>query len=289
MRLVTLALCRWVVLLSLGAACALCARADWLRWRGPNGDGVSTETAWTPAALSAGPKIVWQANVGAGFSSVAIQGSYLYTLGSDSAYTFVLCLDANNGKQLWRVSYECRQGTYGPQATPTASGGLIFKLRTEGHLHCLDARTGKILWARHLVKDFKVVRPYYGFAGSPVYHSISHRQSPQEIGSGTTIRASAGVTHRSKAGVAFPGPLRSIARAGFFCYPVIMGKVRMARLVRRGPEERTFDREFWQKVGPEGRFAAAWEMTAHAVLIRGNDARKSGLQRSVQNILRRKG
>jgi len=63
----------------------------------------------------------------------------------------------------------------------------------------------------------------------------------------------------------------------------------MARLVRRGPEERTFDREFWQKVGPEGRFAAAWEMTAHAVLIMGNDARKSGLQRSVQNILRRKG
>ena len=157
-----------VVVLLLCGLTAPCTYSDWPRWRGTNADGVSAETAWAPTALSAGPKILWQAKVGMGFSSLSIQGNSLYTMGSDISHSFVYCLDANVGKQIWKATYECRQGTYGPQSTPTVSGGLIFTLSTEGHLHCLDARTGKLLWARHLVKDFKVVRPYYGFAGSPV-------------------------------------------------------------------------------------------------------------------------
>jgi hypothetical protein len=32
--------------------------ADWPRWRGPNGDGISTETDWDPEAFKGGPKIV---------------------------------------------------------------------------------------------------------------------------------------------------------------------------------------------------------------------------------------
>jgi hypothetical protein len=68
-----------------------------------------------------------------------------------------------------------------------------------------------------------------------------------------------------------------------------MARIRMARLVRRGVEERSFDREFWRRVGPEGRFAASWEMIAEAGFIKGKNADQSGLQRSVQNILRRKG
>lgn len=168
MRPETHTLRRWAVLLLVCGLTAPCTYSDWPRWRGPNGDGVSSETAWDPTALSAGPKLVWQTNVGIGFSNVSIQGKYLYTMGSDIRHTLVYCLDANTGKQLWKASYECRQGTYGPQATPTVDGGYLFTLSTEGNLHCFDARTGKILWIKHLVKDFKVVRPYYGFAGSPV-------------------------------------------------------------------------------------------------------------------------
>ena len=66
-------------------------------------------------------------------------------------------------------------------------------------------------------------------------------------------------------------------------------RVVMARMVKRGAEERNFDRTFWRHVGHEGRFAAAWEMIAEAELIRGKRVRQSRLQRSVQNIFRRKG
>lgn len=58
-------------------------------------------------------------------------------------------------------------------------------------------------------------------------------------------------------------------------------KIRTARLVPFGEADRSFDREFWRKVGPEGRFAAAWQMVVDAHLLRGKDASELRLQRSV--------
>jgi len=43
-----------------------------------------------------------------GFSSLSIQGNSLYTMGSDISHSFVYCLDANVGKQVWKATYECR-------------------------------------------------------------------------------------------------------------------------------------------------------------------------------------
>ena len=62
----------------------------------------------------------------------------------------------------------------------------------------------------------------------------------------------------------------------------------MARLVKRSEMDRSFDIEFWQRVGVQGRFEAAWQMVKDAHSIRGEDVDESRLQRSVQNIKRRK-
>ena len=54
-------------------------------------------------------------------------------------------------------------------------------------------------------------------------------------------------------------------------------------------DKNTFNVEFWKKVSPEVKFAATWEMVSEVNLIRGEkDAGESRLQRSVQNIKRRK-
>jgi len=37
-------------------------------------------------------------------------------------------------------------------------------------------------------------------------------------------------------------------------------RIGMSRLIRRDQQDRAFDIEFWQKVGAQGRFAAAWQM-----------------------------
>ena len=61
-------------------------------------------------------------------------------------------------------------------------------------------------------------------------------------------------------------------------------------LCRRGEEEWKFDREFWQSVGAQMRFAAAWRMVVEVEMIRGKSyAGERRLQRSVQHIQRRRG
>jgi len=56
------------------------AAGDWPRWLGPNGDGVSAETEWSSKWPDDGPKILWEKNVGRGYSNVAVVGDRLYTM-----------------------------------------------------------------------------------------------------------------------------------------------------------------------------------------------------------------
>ena len=62
----------------------------------------------------------------------------------------------------------------------------------------------------------------------------------------------------------------------------------MARVLRPGEvDDGSFDLEFWERIGAEGRFAAAWEMVCEAAAIRGKDGDQSRLQRSVLRVERR--
>ena len=120
--------------------------SDWPQWRGPNRDGVSHESGWLTAWPADGPRVLWRASVGAGFSSVAIADGRVYTLGNQSGTDFAYCLDAATGRVVWQHSYPCCQGSYrGPRATPTVSGGLVYTLSREGDLFCFRAATGEMV------------------------------------------------------------------------------------------------------------------------------------------------
>ena len=141
---------------------------DWPRFRGPDGNGISKETAWHPEALNT-PKILWKANVGAGQSSVAIKGHRLYTMGNRAYTDIVSCLDIKDGREVWNHSYPCKgDDVPGPHATPTIDGGSVYTLSRVGQLFCLNAADGKVKWQKNLLSDFKVKEPGWGFAGSIV-------------------------------------------------------------------------------------------------------------------------
>ena len=64
----------------------------------------------------------------------------------------------------------------------------------------------------------------------------------------------------------------------------------MTRILRNHEkDDGSFDLEFWQKVGAEGRFAAAWEMVQEVLAFRGQDGDQPRLQRSVTRVIRRPG
>lgn len=141
--------------------------AEWPQWRGPDRDGISSEQGWLKDG--AAPRTVWEASVGSGYSSVAVKGGKLYTMGNSGDTDSVLCFDAVKGTQVWKQSYPCGGGGYpGPRATPTVDGKSVFTLSREGLLLCLDADSGTITWKRDIKSDMGVAIPQWGFASSPL-------------------------------------------------------------------------------------------------------------------------
>lgn len=154
----------WLVIL-----CGILATtaADWPQWRGPRRDGIARETGWHWPAV--GPRRLWSAQVGEGFSSVAVSRGRLYTMGNRNGQDVVSCLNAGIGRVIWTHRYPCPTGDYGgPRATPTVDGGRVYTLSREGQAFCLDAVTGKVVWAKDLRRETGAETPRWGFASSPL-------------------------------------------------------------------------------------------------------------------------
>ncbi|HKS35965.1 MAG TPA: PQQ-binding-like beta-propeller repeat protein, partial [Verrucomicrobiae bacterium] len=145
---------------------------DWYRWRGPDANGISKETGWSTAWPSEGPKQLWKANVGTGFSSISISKGRAYTMGNRHDTETVYGLDADTGAVIWKHSYPCvaDPNLYegGPNATPTVDGKVVYTFSRRGHVFALHAETGKVVWSRDLRTEIGLKLPEWGFSGSPL-------------------------------------------------------------------------------------------------------------------------
>jgi len=160
-----------VVLLVLASASygQTSEKQDWPQFRGPDRNGISMETKWNPKALQGGAKVLWKANVGEGWSSVAISGDKLFTMGWKGGQDTVCALNIKDGTTVWKYSYPSEKCDYtGPRATPATDGKVIYSLGAGGQISCLAAMDGKVLWKKNLVSEFGVSTPRWNLAGSPV-------------------------------------------------------------------------------------------------------------------------
>ena len=142
-----------VLLASPGPASA----ADWPGWRGPNRDGVSPEKGLLPQWGPQGPPLAWKApGVGSGFSSVAVVGDRLYTMGDKDGAQQVFALKRDGGSLVWktRVGAPLTDSRGGPRSTPVVDGDRVYALGSDGDLVCLDALTGATVWSRSLERDY---------------------------------------------------------------------------------------------------------------------------------------
>jgi outer membrane protein assembly factor BamB len=133
------------------------AAGDWPGWRGPNRDGSSGETGLLAEWPAGGPRLLWKAGgLGAGFSSVAVVGDRLYTLGDREGAQHVLALSKADGRILWatRVGSPHDDQYAGPRGTPTVDGELLYAVGTDGDLVALETATGKERWRKGLAREF---------------------------------------------------------------------------------------------------------------------------------------
>lgn len=146
--------------------------ANWPQWRGPNRDGVSKETGLLKQWPAEGPPLAWKASgAGRGYSSFSVANGKLYTMGLRGDREFVVAFDIATGKEAWSTAHGSafrNDRGDGPRGTPTVDGDRIYALGGAGDLSCLDARTGKIVWTKNVLKEFGGSNITWGISESPL-------------------------------------------------------------------------------------------------------------------------
>ncbi len=172
----------------LVVAAAMVRGDDWPQWLGPQRDSIWRETGIVERFPAGGPPVRWRVPIGGGYAGPAVAGGRVYVTdriraegardpdsqfsrGSTRSKERVQCLNEADGKTLWTYEYPCVYSiSYpaGPRTTPVVADGKVWTLGSEGHLVCLDAATGKMIWMRALKEDYGIQSPTWGFAGHPL-------------------------------------------------------------------------------------------------------------------------
>jgi outer membrane protein assembly factor BamB len=133
---------------------------------------VSAETGLLKRWPPEGPRQVWKATgLGSGYSTPSVADGRLFVMGSHGPDEYLMALDLKDGHQLWstRVGLvgENRGPEYpGPRSTPTVDGDLVYTLGSDGDLECATVDRGRILWHKHLERDFGGKRGIWAYAES---------------------------------------------------------------------------------------------------------------------------
>ncbi len=154
------------------------AKADWLQWRGPNGNGVAADGEKPPTFWSPTKNVIWKSPVpGRGHSSPIVVGDrvILTTADEGTQEQSVHCFNRKTGKPMWKLAVS-RGGFHKKihnknthaSPTPASDGKLIYALfphHGDVQLIALDL-DGNSQWQIN-VGGYKPQKYTFGYAASP--------------------------------------------------------------------------------------------------------------------------
>ncbi len=199
------------IIVALGLAVS-CPAEDWPQWRGPRGNGVSLEKSlpqtWSEQSVRwksalAGPgassPIVWgdrvfvtaqagKAPLRPGSQPTLARGEGIQperpmSLGEPDSGRGVLlvveCLRRSDGRRLWQYTMpaegdlpELHQNHNLASPSPVTDGTRVYALFGTGQLAALDF-SGKLVWNRHLGREYSRFDVDWGHGSSPVLYQGS--------------------------------------------------------------------------------------------------------------------
>ncbi|MCH8808083.1 MAG: PQQ-binding-like beta-propeller repeat protein, partial [Planctomycetes bacterium] len=143
----------------LVCACVDSASAQWTQWGGPRRDFTSDATGLVEK---------WH-------SSILVDGDFLYTMCRRGDQDAVLAMHADTGKTAWEFKYDAPTKPRmrldfgpGPHSTPLIVGERIFTVGATVLFHCLNKRTGAVLWSHDLMEELGASHVGRGYAASPI-------------------------------------------------------------------------------------------------------------------------
>ena len=158
-----------------------CSGESWAAYRGPAGDGVSTETLQSQSAT---PKLAvrWKVATPLGFSSLVINDGQVVTLIARDGREFAVSLDAATGEERWQTPLGTtkynggggdsgapnNRGGDGPRSTPAIDGDRVLIYDAHLKLWCLSLADGSIRWTRDVLEQHQGRNIKWSNASSPV-------------------------------------------------------------------------------------------------------------------------
>ncbi|HYH86064.1 MAG TPA: PQQ-binding-like beta-propeller repeat protein [Pyrinomonadaceae bacterium] len=146
-------------------------RNYWTNFRGPARDGRYDEqpvrTNW-----DGGLKLLWRQPSGGGYSSFSVADGVAFTIEQRRGQEVVAAYQVETGRELWTHGWNALfhpdDTGDGPRATPTWHDGRLYALGATGELRCLDARNGRLIWSKNILKDNGASNIPWGMAASPL-------------------------------------------------------------------------------------------------------------------------
>lgn len=153
-------MCRIMMMVSMLFAAHSMFAAEWMQWRGPNHDGISTETGLLESWPEDGPKLLWKVeNLGGGYSNLSFADNMIFSMGDFKDGCYLYALELNGGKEIWRLKVGDAGATKGngfpgPRCTPATDGKFVFAIGQFGDFVCADIKTGKEYWRVNVAEQY---------------------------------------------------------------------------------------------------------------------------------------
>ena len=144
----------------------------WTNFRGPHRDGRYDETQIHTGWPRDGLRLLWRQPVGGGYASFVVAEGRAFTIEQRRNQEVVSAYDLETGRELWTHSWTAefheRMGGDGPRATPTWDQDRLYALGATGEFQCLKTETGRLIWAKNILKDNSAPNLPWGMAASPL-------------------------------------------------------------------------------------------------------------------------
>ena len=145
---------------------------DWTQWLGPNRNGI-VDKPWKGQWSVAGPKVLWKADVGLGYSSVTVANGRAYTMGYVGNGETVFCFNAVSGKPIWSHAYPASKMAKfhkgGPNASVVIHDGRVVSVGKDGQVFAFEeGDEKKVLWNKNMKDLVGVKHEIWGYACSPL-------------------------------------------------------------------------------------------------------------------------
>jgi outer membrane protein assembly factor BamB len=146
---------------------------NWPQWRGPNGDGISSETS-VPAQWGTSQNVAWKTRIlGEGHSSPVVFGNNVFlTTATKDGQRYLLRIDTSSGNIVWQrivlsAAVESMHRENSPaSSTPVTDGTYVFTSFQNGSrvdLQCYDY-SGERIWSVQPLQ----FRGMHGYSYTPV-------------------------------------------------------------------------------------------------------------------------